>query len=258
MSVQFSNLPPAAVTIRPEAPPVLTSGLDLILPCWNPSGNWVQTLVQQYTALTAVMGEVPVQLILVNDGSVQNFTEQHCNMLEAAIPDIIIVSYSQNRGKGYAVREGVKRSVYPYQIYTDLDFPFGIEAVKTTYNALLEDTDIVAGERGAAYLAKLPRKRRIITRCNRLLNKLILQLKVDDAQAGLKGFNRQGREILLKTTIDGFLYDSEFIYRAGRQERIRITAVPVFCRPDIRFSSFRIKLLLQELRNYIRILSANA
>jgi len=236
----------------------LTSGLDLILPCWNPSGPWVESLIRHYHEVTTLMGQVPVQLILVNDGSVKNFTQQHIAWLEAAIPGIIIVSYTRNRGKGYAVREGVKRSRHAFQIYTDLDFPFGVHAVKEAYDRLQQGLDVVAGERGAAYLRELPRKRRVITRISRFLNRIVLDLKVDDAQAGLKGFNAYGRNILLKTRIDGFLYDSEFLYHAGQRPQAKIGAIAVYCRPGIQFSSFRIKLLLKEMVNYCRIIGSKA
>ncbi|NIG56979.1 glycosyltransferase [Chitinophaga sp. Cy-1792] len=246
---------PATVIIRPAEPVVLTPGLDLILPCWNPSGQWVETLIQHYHDVVTIMGKVPVQLILVNDGSLKNFSQKHISWLEAAIPGIIVVDNKINRGKGYAIREGVKRSQHAYQVYTDLDFPFGVAAVKQVYDALQNGMDVVAGERGEAYLRELPRKRRIITRINRTMNKFILRLKVNDAQAGLKGFNMIGRDILLDTTIDGFLYDSEFMYRAGKRPRIRMAGVPVYCRPGITFSAFKMKLLFKELRNYLKIVA---
>ncbi|HVI48160.1 MAG TPA: glycosyltransferase [Chitinophaga sp.] len=259
MYVELLQAPPATVKYESLEQVTLTPGLDLILPCWNPSGAWVESLVRHYAEVTALMGPVPVQLILVNDGSTRNFTEEQMALLRDVIPGIAIVSYEQNRGKGYAVREGVKQSKYAFQVYTDLDFPFGVEAVKKTYDQLQQGIDVVAGERGAAYLKELPRKRRIITRISRMMNRTLLRLKVDDAQAGLKGFNAHGRSVLLNTRVDGFLYDSEFLYHAGKKPHLKIGVISVFCRPGIRFSSFRVKLLMKELRNYVRIItSANA
>ena len=258
MSLELLQAPPTTVVHTTGEMVTLTPGLDLILPCWNPSGPWVESLIRHYHEITALIGTAPVQLILVNDGSVKNFTRQHISWLEAAIPDIIIISYSRNRGKGYAVREGVKRSQHTFQVYTDLDFPFGVSAVKETYDRLLQGLDVVAGERGEAYLRELPRKRRVITRISRLLNRVVLDLKVEDAQAGLKGFNAYGKNILLNTRIDGFLYDSEFLYHAGKRPHLKIGAVPVSCRPGIQFSSFRVKLLMKEMLNYCRIIFSSS
>lgn len=261
MSVQARSLlteSPATVTIRPELLSIATTGLDLVLPCCNPPEGWEKLLIAQYYELKALMGPVPVQLILVDDGSVRQVGALQLARLETAIPGIIIISYRQNRGKGHAVREGVKRARYGYQVCTDLDFPFGAGAVKAAFDRLQQGADVVAGERGQAYLQLLPHGRRMITRANRLMNRLVLQLKVCDAQAGLKGFNRKGREVLLATRIDGFLYDSEFIYKAGKKGQLYIDALSINCRPGICFSSFKTKLLIRELKNYLRIIFASA
>lgn len=255
MYLELLQAPPSTVIFEADNQITLAPGLDVILPCWNPSGPWVESLIRHYHEVVNLMDGIPVQLILVNDGSARNFNSQHISWLEAAIPGIIIVSYQENRGKGYAVREGVKHARHAFQVYTDLDFPFGVEAVKQTYDRLQQGLDIVAGERGAAYLRELPLKRRVITRISRAMNRVVLRLKVKDAQAGLKGFNAHGKTILLNTRIDGFLYDSEFLYQAGKRSHLKIGAVDVFCRPGIRFSSFRIKLLMKELRNYCRIIT---
>jgi len=253
MSVQ-PLLTPTAVNIRVGKVLTETTGLDLILPCCNPPENWVGTLLQHYEEVKRMLAPAPIQLILVNDGSTRNFGAQHVAQLQSAVPDIIIVSYPVNCGKGHAVREGSKRARFDLQIYTDLDFPFGVAVIKKVYEQLLTGTDVVAGERGAAYLKLLPTRRKVITRISRYMNRFLLGLKINDAQAGLKGFNRQGRRVLLSTRIDGFLYDSEFIYKAGQDPLITMESLDIVCRPGISFSSFRLKVLLRELRNYLSIL----
>lgn len=244
------------VGTKPRYKQVMTSGFDLILPCFNPPEGWVKTLEHHFTELVNIMESVPVQLIVVNDGSVRNFGPVEINALRKAIPDIIIVDNLVNRGKGYAVREGVRRGWYDFQIYTDLDFPFGTAVLKQVYMQLIEGADIVAGERGKLYLEVLPIKRKIVTLISRILNRHILGLKVGDAQAGLKGVNHYGKQLLLATQIDGFLYDSEFIHKASKLSGLNITAVDITCRPEISFSSFGIRLLCRELLNYISILKS--
>ena len=253
MSVHFS----------PASPPViagtgsllqLIDGLDLILPCYNPPGDWVNNLIRHYQEVLHILPYITLQLIIVNDGSSRNFGAEHIQQLSVAIPGVIIVTYPVNRGKGHAVREGIKRASNNHQICTDLDFPFGTTVIREVYEQLLNGADIVVGERGSAYLELLPAKRRVLTRVGRVINRFVLKLPVDDAQAGLKGFNITGRHVLERTSVDGFLYDSEFIYKASRTYHLRIKPIIISCRPGIRFSSFRIKLLIKELRNYLKIL----
>jgi glycosyltransferase involved in cell wall biosynthesis len=254
MSVHFSPTY-SAVKAESESLLQLMDGLDLILPCCNPPGDWVSILIRNYQEVLHIIPYIPLQLIIVNDGSTRNFGAEHVKELRVAIPGIIIVSYPVNRGKGYAVREGIKRASFSYQICTDLDFPFGTTVIRDAWEQLLNGADIVAGERGIGYLELLPVKRRMITRIGRNINRFLLKLPVYDAQAGLKGFNTSGRSVLESTCIDGFLYDSEFIYKASRTYQLRIIPIRISCRPGIRFSSFRIMLLIKELRNYLKILS---
>jgi len=252
-----------SVPFLPAAPPVgaesgsllqLIDGLDLILPCYNPPGDWVNDLVRHYQEVLHILPYITLQLIIVNDGSIRNFGVEHIRQLKVAIPGVIIVSYPVNKGKGHAVREGIKRASNNHQICTDLDFPFGTIVIREAYEQLLNGADIVVGERGNAYLELLPANRRVLTRIGRTINRVVLKLPVYDAQAGLKGFNITGRFVLENTSVDGFLYDSEFIYKASRTFHLRIKPIIISCRPGIRFSSFRIKLLIKELRNFLKIL----
>ena len=217
MSVHFL---PASPPVRAASGSVLQliDGLDLILPCYNPPGDWVNNLIRHYQEVLHTLPYITLQLILVNDGSTRNFGVEHINQLRVAIPGIIIVSYPVNRGKGYAVREGIKRASNNHQVCTDLDFPFGTTVIREAYEQLLNGADIVVGERGSTYLELLSAKRRVLTRLSRMINRVVLKLPVYDAQAGLKGFNITGRHILERTCVDGFLYDkvkaSQYLFSA--------------------------------------------
>ncbi|RPD42214.1 glycosyltransferase [Chitinophaga barathri] len=232
----------------------VTQKMDLVVPCCNPPEGWVLQMASDYHQLCQLMPDTVIRLILVNDGSVRNVTPLHLQQLRAHIPDVRIIDHPVNRGKGYAVRLGVAVADAPYLVCTDFDFPFGVEAVKLAYEQLLRGSDIVAGTRGDQYVKLLPPTRKIITRVNRLMNRYLLQLPVADAQAGLKAFNSRGRCEFLSTNINGFLYDSEFVSRAGRNKTLNIRTIPIVCRPDIRFSEFKSTTLVREFFNFMGIL----
>lgn len=230
---------------------------DLILPCCNPPGAWTQQLIEDFHLLQQQLPDTFIQLILVNDGSVRNFTATQIQELKDAIPDIRIINHPVNRGKGYALRLGVAMAESPYQVCSDYDMPFGVEAICRAYHQLLLGSDVVAGVRGRQYTNLLPIQRRFITRINRLLNRYVLRLPVDDAQAGLKAFNGNGRREFLSTRINGFLYDSEFVHRSGKNRQLAIAKISIRCRKDIRFSDFKLKTLFLESFNFVTILLIN-
>src|SRR4051812_21116772 len=61
------------------------------------------------------------ELIFVNDGS-KDATEKVLKKLAANDPRIKLISYSPNRGKGYAVKKGIEQARGKIIGFTDADF----------------------------------------------------------------------------------------------------------------------------------------
>jgi glycosyltransferase involved in cell wall biosynthesis len=196
-----------------------------------------------------------LRLILVNDGSnIDHFIDEF-EWLKGAEPEANIISYSPNKGKGYALRTGVALATAPMVIYTDIDFPYTIDGMYKAIEVLKQgETDIIAGVRSQEYYEQYPSDRKIISRLLKWGIRNILGLKVNDTQCGFKGFNEKGKAIFLSTQIYRFLFDLEFIFLASKRKDIRILAVPVFLRPDVKFSKVNLGVLLGESFNFISIL----
>ncbi|GAC1602334.1 MAG: hypothetical protein NVS3B8_13860 [Chitinophagaceae bacterium] len=205
--------------------------------------------------LAIAMPDINWTVIIINDGSpaVPSVNElfQH---LSARI-NYYYYHYKINRGKGYAVRLGFNKAANAdVFIYTDYDFPFGIKAVVNAVNILRrKEADIVAADRGSQYLSFLPFPRRIITRLNRIINAKVLKLHFTDTQAGLKGMNNRSLPLMLHTSINGFLFDLQFI-RNAVQQRLRIHGLPVTCTKDIQLKNFRISIIYTEIKNLLILL----
>ncbi len=232
--------------------------LDLIIPLYNPSDGWEKKFATKFSKLVELYfgGDCEsINLVLVNDGSPRNVTEKEIGYLRELIPHLEFVSYQQNQGKGHALREGVRKVVTDYCIYSDYDFPFGLEIVQAIYEALQNGIDIVTGRRiGGNYFNSLPVKRQIISRGLVAFNKYVLRLPVYDTQAGIKGFNKYGRAIFLETTINRFLFDMEFILISSRVSGMKIKEVPVSISNETVLSNFGFSVVRQEMTNLMRIL----
>lgn len=232
--------------------------LDLIIPCYNPPPDWEKKLAHRFNELVSLhfAGDADaINLILVNDGSGKRFTGRETDYLKEHIRHIRFIGYADNRGKGFALRQGVAAAVTPYCIYSDNDFPFGLAAIREMYDALLAGTDIVTGRRTAGnYFKHLPLQRKLVSKGLAFFNRYILRLPVADTQAGIKGFNDLGKKLFLDTTTDRFLFDMEFILLAGSVSDIRIREIDVNITQDIRMSDFSRKVMRQEFMNLIRIL----
>ena len=229
------------------------TSLDIILPAYNPLPGWEDIVIGRFQSLVKALPEVKIRLFIVNDGS-QRLDENHsAGVIQEVIPDLQWISYKENRGKGYALRQGVKNSTADFVVYTDIDWPYTEESMIGVIRTLMGSADAVIGKRDENYYTHLPPARRRISRLLRSFNAKLLRLKVDDTQAGLKGFRKNIKDIFLSTTIDRYLFDLEFIYLISAKKEIKVIGYPISLRPGITFSKMNRKILFQEARNFLKI-----
>lgn len=197
-----------------------------------------------------------VNLIVVNDGSPRNVSELNLDNLKRHLPDVQVVSYTQNRGKGFALRQGVLAAEADFQLVTDADFPYTLESMRRVVETLARSGGVVAGNRDTGYYEKVPAARKLLSKFLRWLLRNVIRLPVTDSQCGLKGFDRAGREVFLSTSIDRFLFDLEFLMLAGRR-RVAVTPCPVELREGVVFSSVGAKILATEGLNFLKLFLKN-
>lgn len=228
--------------------------LNIIVPCYNPPPDWEQALADRLAGLQVALQDLvdQVGLIVVNDGSSRNTTAENFKKLEQLIPGVQVVSYTENRGKGYALRQGVQRSASDFNLITDADFPYTLESMKRILESLIAVGGIAAGNRDTAYYAHVPIFRRWISKILRWMLRNVLRQPISDSQCGLKGFDNAGKQLFLETTIDRFLFDLEFLMLA--KNRVLVTPVPVALREGVIFSKVGWKILLTEGKNFLKLL----
>lgn len=232
-----------------------TIDLDIIQPCYNPHQDWEKSVWLHFQCAMKLLPDVNINLIIVNDGSQRNVRDEAVKFLRERIRNFQFISYEQNRGKGYALRQGLAASRGPLQICTDIDFPYELIHIKQIYGLLNGNADIVCGVRTKQYYDKLPSRRMIASKASQLLNTMFLRLPFSDTQSGIKGFNGKGRKIMLGTTIERYLVDTEFLAIAAKGRNLSIVPCEVFLRDDIKLSTMNARVLAHEFRNFLRIYS---
>ena len=167
------------------------------------------------------------EIILINDGS----KDRCADIVKKYKNDKIkLIDYSENRGKGYAVRQGVLASSGDVVMFTDCDLAYGCDVIKTFYDEMQEKkADVAVGSRnldkkgyeGYSFLRKLVSKAYIKVLC------VIGGLKLSDSQCGCKAFSGEmGRKIFSHCEIDRFAFDFEAILIATRA-KAKIIEIPV-------------------------------
>jgi glycosyltransferase involved in cell wall biosynthesis len=223
-----------------------------VLPCYNPQSGWEKNVVSAVVSISKKLN-VQVELIIVNDGSVREWTEESVNYIRRSREGFVPVIYAENKGKGHALRKGVAVASHNRIIYTDIDFPYTEDSMVAIFSALRENHDVVLGHRGTNYYVNTPWFRKVVSKFLRWTLKTFLRLPTDDSQCGLKGFNKKGAAVFLDTRINRFLFDMEFIKLASKR-KLDIVKVDVELKPNIVFSRVHFGILFREAFNFLRVL----
>lgn len=231
--------------------------LHVIVPCYNPPEGWEAALAAKFIDFQKVIRGIVADssLIVVNDGSSRNTSEANFERLRNLVPGAQVVSYADNRGKGYALRQGVAASDATLCLVTDADFPYTFDSMRRVVEVLLAEGGIAAGNRDTAYYDRVPAFRRRLSKSLRWLLRNVLRQPIDDSQCGLKAFDTTGKSVFLETTIDRFLFDLEFLMLANG--RVTVTPVPVELRQGVTFSHVGSRVLATEGMNFLKLFLRN-
>ena len=167
------------------------------------------------------------EILFSNDGS-----KDGCDNIvrELDLPNVRVVGYENNQGKGCAVRTAMLEATGDIVMFTDADLAYGTEVVKRIYDIFeANPTDIVIGSRnlhkdgyeGYTLVRKLASKAYIKVLC------IAGGLKLSDSQTGCKAFSgKAARDIFSRCEVNGFAFDFEAILWAQKLG-YKFTEMPV-------------------------------
>jgi glycosyltransferase involved in cell wall biosynthesis len=227
--------------------------LTIVLPVYNPQPEWYLNIEHRFKELKSLLKDFSLSLIIINDGSKVEINKEQISWLKSTIYELSYLEYSENQGKGYALRHAISQVKSDFVMYTDNDFPFQNSSMIEVASRL-ESYDLVVGIKNENYYNQLPAQRKFISKSLRRLIKIVFpKMITSDTQCGLKAMNSKGKDIFLQTTINRYLFDLEFIYNAGKAG-LKCCTVPVELREGIQFSTMNNKVLIHEFKNFLKIL----
>jgi dolichyl-phosphate beta-glucosyltransferase len=191
------------------------------------------------------------EVIVAADGCTDRTMEivtQRCR----TFPQLRIVSYKKNQGKGCAVKTGVAITSGALVVFMDADLSTpATELLRLAEPIENKTADLVIGSRRMAdsnILIRQPWHRRVMGLCLSLFTRMDLGLRLFDTQCGFKLFNgKVARSLFADMNCPHFGFDLELLYRA-RRRRYRILEMGVSWR-DNPSSSVR------PIRDSIRVLA---
>ena len=92
--------------------------LTIVMPCYNEGTRIYRNLIETITQVEKFCDSF--RILVVNDGSTDE-TENEVKRAMSQDNRIGLITYSKNRGKGYAVRRGIMNSQSEYVAFLDSD-----------------------------------------------------------------------------------------------------------------------------------------
>lgn len=201
--------------------------ISVIIPVYNESSRIFHTLstIDDYFR-SRFRG---FEIIVVNDGSLDD-TRDIVLRARGKITSIKYVGYRENRGKGYAIRQGVFVSTGDLILISDADLSAPVEEVEKLLVVYDSGYHIIIGSRamkGSDIRVKQPAWRMLMGKTFNRLVRLLLLKEFKDTQCGFKLFQGAGgRELFRRATIDRFAYDVEILCLAKRAGHM-VKEVPI-------------------------------
>ncbi len=159
----------------------------LIIPVYNGARHLNTTFLKLEKLHIALSDDLTI--VFVDDGSTDRSGETISEYKGPLKNSLHILKLGTNHGKGYAIREAVRKYGYGSDIvcFTDVDIPYGISAVQEVITHGIH-TDIVTGSRELAREQRQYSGYRYIA--NRLFRLCIPReiREIRDTQCGLKAF----------------------------------------------------------------------
>ena len=210
------------------------STISLIIPIFNQAAKIAYSLKKIKQAVELAFSDY--ELIVVNDGS----TDETLTILKGiAMTDehVHIISYTPNRGKGYAVRQGILHSHGDAVIFLDGDLDISPDLIKDYVERLSTSDLVIASKRHPESSVRIPRSRAFLSRAFHLLIKMAIGITQTDSQAGFKaGKGDIMRTIFRNVSIDRYAFDVELLTIASIL-RLRVQEMPVTMKIDRRFNT---------------------
>lgn len=201
--------------------------VTLCIPLYNEEAILRETEKTVRNYMDAAFG-ADYEILFIDDGS----TDATKEILEEICRDRVrFLSYQPNRGKGYAVRQGMLAGEGDVILFTDCDLAYGTDVIGEMAALFEKRPELGAvigsrekhpeGYRGYSFF------RKTASRSYLFFLRLFGGLPVSDSQTGLKGFRHEAaKRIFSLCTVDRFAFDYEAI-KIGQAMGVPFGELPV-------------------------------
>ncbi len=233
--------------------------LTIVIPAFNEAKK-IEATVNEVTEYLSGKG-YSYELIIVDDGSeddtldiIKRYTTISSN------GNIKILENVYNKGKGYAVRNGIMQATGDYILFMDADNSTRIFEIERVLPSFKEGFDIVIGSRrlknvpGNIVISQ-PSYRHVLGEIYIYISRLFFKISVRDYNCGFKIFkNNVAKKIFSKQMMDDWSFDLETLFLVEKY-CFKIKEVPVNWK---HYKGSKVRPVLDGIKSFISILMIKA
>ena len=226
--------------------------LSIVIPVYNEEKRISPTLDKIIAYLAGQTWSR--EIVLVDDGSSDGGIALAQQKL-AGHEVCRVINYCTNRGKGYALKQGMLASQGRYVLFTDADLSTPIEELDKILPWFEQGFDIVQGSRkmpGATVERHQPWLRENMGKVFTALSNLIARVDVRDVTCGFKAYRGEvAHDLYGRQHIYDWSFDAEIIYIA-RRSHYKLKEVPVRWFDE---SGTKVHLVKDSFRSFMGLLT---
>ena len=199
--------------------------LSIIVPAYNEEHRLPYTLEQIFSFLKEQ--SYTAEVLVVENGS-KDRTFEIATGFAKRYPNLYVFQEKQ-RGKGNAVRHGMREARGEYWFMCDADLSMPIAELKKFLPPVLNDVDIAIASREVKGAVRYnePYLRHLTGRVFNNLIRLLVLPGLQDTQCGFKCFRAQvAEDVFQYQTLTGWSFDVEILYIA-QQKGYQISEIPI-------------------------------
>jgi glycosyltransferase involved in cell wall biosynthesis len=196
----------------------ITGSLSVIIPAYNERDSITETVEATSEVCRRLCQDHEYEIIIVDDGSGDD-TYIHAENLRATDSRIRAARYTQNQGKGFALRHGFQLAHGQWIAFLDADLDLHPRHIGVLYDVLqAEGADCAIGsKRHPDSHLIYPLQRKLLSSGYYWIIRFLFGLPVHDTQTGVKLFRRQVLEDAFPLIIvKRFAFDLELLMNVHR------------------------------------------
>lgn len=195
--------------------------LSIIIPMYNEAAI-AEACVRTLAGAMESAG-MSYEILFSDDGSTDGcaaIIEKTARELVLSGGEVRVVRAGRNRGKGHAVRLGMRAAQGDFCVFTDCDLAYGTDVISAMANRMkASPADVLIGSRAIADdgYAGYTLTRKLASKAYVRLLALSAGFRYTDSQCGIKMFRREAaQKIFSLAETDGWAFDFELLLLADK------------------------------------------